>query len=271
MDDPRRLLDDPTASPLARTLLASAGSDEPTPHDRGSVAKRLGAAGILALAGGKSVAAATILWIAVIAAAAGAGVWIVRANTREPVNAPASSPSSVVSPRDVQPVAIQPASPPVAPPPIVAAPQPIPAVPRPPAHIAAAPRPTPPPPSTPDPEPTAVSLAPPPPPPAEDAPAPEAPPPSQAALDARRLAAEVALLDRARGALRTGDLAGALAALDEHAAGFADGALVPEATVIRIDVLVARGARDDARALARDFLTRYPRSPLATRVRAMFP
>jgi len=79
------------------------------------------------------------------------------------------------------------------------------------------------------------------------------------------------LLDRARGALRSGDLAGASAMLDDHARSFADGALAPEATVIRIDVLVARGSRDDARALARDFLTRYPQSPLAARVRAMFP
>ncbi|HWO26598.1 MAG TPA: hypothetical protein VNO30_48045, partial [Kofleriaceae bacterium] len=52
MADPQRLVDDPDASPLARSLLASADTDAPTPRSRAAAARRLGiAAGLLAAGG----------------------------------------------------------------------------------------------------------------------------------------------------------------------------------------------------------------------------
>ena len=264
MDDLRRLLDDPTASPLARTLLASARGDEPGSGDRGSVARRLGAAGIVVAATGKSVAAAVAVWIVVIVAATGVGAWIVRAATHAPpdvvVNDPPARPSSRVMPSVPAVVA-----PPIEPP--VAAPAPPPPRLTPPRVAVTAPTP-----KAAEPEPPArVDLPPPPSVVATESEAPPAQPPTRDGLDAERLAAEIALLDRARTALHRGDFAVALAALDEHAASFADGALVQEASVIRIDLLVARGSTDAARVLAHSFLARYPHSPVAPRLRAMFP
>jgi outer membrane protein assembly factor BamD (BamD/ComL family) len=88
-------------------------------------------------------------------------------------------------------------------------------------------------------------------------------------IDARRLAAEVALLDRARARVAAGDLAGAIAALDEHRRDFSDGALVAEAELLRIDATLRRGQRAEAQELGRRFLARFPRSPLAQRVRSL--
>ncbi|MBK7535157.1 MAG: hypothetical protein IPI49_07220 [Myxococcales bacterium] len=95
----------------------------------------------------------------------------------------------------------------------------------------------------------------------------EAPPSEQA----RRLAAEVALLDRARAHLASGAFTAAADALSEHARTFDDGVLTAEAEVLRIDVLVQTKQRDQARARAAAFLLRYPSSPLAHRVRAISP
>lgn len=84
---------------------------------------------------------------------------------------------------------------------------------------------------------------------------------------AHALAQEAALLRRARAQLRDGDATAALRVLDEHTRRFADGALVEEATVLRIDARCAAGQSERARADADAFLRRYPRSPLAARVR----
>jgi hypothetical protein len=88
-------------------------------------------------------------------------------------------------------------------------------------------------------------------------------------VDARRLAAEVALLDRARTALRAGDTSGAIAALDRHRDEFRDGALAAEADVVRIEAAIQRGDHADARARGRTFLATFPQSPLARRVRSL--
>ena len=79
------------------------------------------------------------------------------------------------------------------------------------------------------------------------------------------LAAEIVLLRRARRALGEGDLRAALAALDEHQARFADGALAAERAGTRALVLCMRDGSSEA---ARAFLRDHPRSPLAPRVRA---
>jgi type IV secretory pathway VirB10-like protein len=90
-----------------------------------------------------------------------------------------------------------------------------------------------------------------------------------AAVDAGRLAAEVALLDRARAELARGDTAAAARSLARHGREFAGGALVAEAQFLELRILLRRGQRAAATALARRFLERFPLSPLARRVRAL--
>jgi len=86
-----------------------------------------------------------------------------------------------------------------------------------------------------------------------------------AAPTADTLAAELALLRRARAALATNDLAEATRALDEHAATFTEGALRAEREGTR--ALVRCAERPDP-AVARAFAIAHPGSPLAARVRA---
>jgi hypothetical protein len=100
---------------------------------------------------------------------------------------------------------------------------------------------------------------------------PEEPARPPAALDAGRLAAEVALLDRARAELARGDTAAAARSLARHGREFAGGALVAEAQFLELRVLLRRGQRAQAAARARRFLERFPSSPLAPRVRALIP
>ena len=91
-------------------------------------------------------------------------------------------------------------------------------------------------------------------------------PPASAAPGAG-LAEEVALLDRARRAIRAGDAAGALALLDGYRTSFPRGLLAPEASVLRIDALMATGQRARAQAESRSFLQKFPGSPHAVRLR----
>jgi hypothetical protein len=86
-----------------------------------------------------------------------------------------------------------------------------------------------------------------------------------AAVMADTLAAELALLRRARAALATNDLAEATRALDEHAATFEDGALRAEREGTR--ALVRCAERPDPE-VARAFASTHPGSPLVARVRA---
>jgi hypothetical protein len=79
----------------------------------------------------------------------------------------------------------------------------------------------------------------------------------------------VAVLDRARSALRRGDPTAASAALADHARDFADGALVAEAELVRIETLIHAGDTATARRRAGDFLLRFPQSPLAKRLRSL--
>jgi TolA-binding protein len=92
-------------------------------------------------------------------------------------------------------------------------------------------------------------------------------PSASAAAPSTRLAQEVAALDRARSALSGGVPRAALDALDDYAARFPDGALAPEATVLRIEALARAGDRARAAALARGFLARHPGGPLSERAR----
>jgi hypothetical protein len=100
-------------------------------------------------------------------------------------------------------------------------------------------------------------------------PAEGAAPPVPPAASPSRLAAEVALVDRARGRLFAGDHVAALAALAEYHQQFAGGDLDAEADVVMIETLIAMREAVRARALGAAFLVRFPRSPLAKRVHSL--
>jgi hypothetical protein len=270
MADPRRLLDDPDTSPIARSLLSSAGDDGPGSDRRAAAAKRLGIAAITLAGGSKagSAAVATAMWwkagLLVVLLGGIIGVAVVvssadlagsaasdraRLTRAVPTIAPADS---TPPPTDLAPSAgmseeLAPAAPVEEPAPPVA-----PKAPR------RANKPV----LTPATE-VAVPTAPPEPEPIAEAP----PPPIQ--VDARRLAAEVALLDRARGALKRRDTAAAIAVLDEHRRDFHDGALVAEAEVVRIEALIQAKDHAAAHTQAQSFLARFPKSPLVRRVRSL--
>jgi TolA-binding protein len=91
--------------------------------------------------------------------------------------------------------------------------------------------------------------------------------PSASARGRAGIAAEIALLDAARTAQRSGSHARALSLLDQYATEFPAGGLAAEAEVLRIDVLAARGDRAIAAERARRFLQRHPNSPHAERLR----
>jgi hypothetical protein len=113
-----------------------------------------------------------------------------------------------------------------------------------------------------------------------DAPAPTAPtrtPPATAlaprvankAKPSDLLAEESRLLGEARAQLRGGDAAAADATLERLQRGFANGALLQEREVLRIDVLEARGDHVAAKRAARTFVKRYPTSPHSTKLRLL--
>ncbi len=88
-----------------------------------------------------------------------------------------------------------------------------------------------------------------------------------APMDAERLAEEVALVDRARGALARGDARGTLGALDDYDARFTPRKFVPEALYLRMEALLRLGQTSAARAVAERLATNYPSSPNAARAR----
>jgi hypothetical protein len=89
------------------------------------------------------------------------------------------------------------------------------------------------------------------------------------APEASSLADEVALLDRARNALVTGDPSRALAILDGYDQAKVGSTLSAEATLLRIEAWVQRGETGRAAALAAEFLRDHPKSPVADRMRSI--
>ncbi len=79
---------------------------------------------------------------------------------------------------------------------------------------------------------------------------------------------ELAVLDRARELLATGDAASALAALERYERTPSARSLGAEAALLRIQALAANGRTTEASALAQRFVTRYPNSPLVDRARS---
>ncbi len=86
-----------------------------------------------------------------------------------------------------------------------------------------------------------------------------------------QLAREVAALDRARAAALAHQPLRVIALLDAYQREFPNGALNPEARVLRIEALAGSGQLDKARALAQKLLAADPTGPLADRVRALVP
>jgi len=73
-------------------------------------------------------------------------------------------------------------------------------------------------------------------------------------------------LNQARSALQSGNARSALTQLDALAAEFPNGVLEQERDALRIEALLGLGDRKRARALAEQFISRYPRSPHAAAV-----
>jgi hypothetical protein len=95
--------------------------------------------------------------------------------------------------------------------------------------------------------------------------------PSPTPSAARRpltLPEEVALLDRVRAELRSGNPARALATLDEYMRSARAQRLGAEATLLRIEALSRSGRTNQASELARRFVENHPESPLADRARS---
>lgn len=89
-----------------------------------------------------------------------------------------------------------------------------------------------------------------------DAPAKKTTPPDQSGTSALR--AEVAALDRVRAALAQQKPEEALSLIQRYRTRFPTGALEQEATVLEVRALEARGHRDQAENLTRDFLQEHP-------------
>lgn len=86
-----------------------------------------------------------------------------------------------------------------------------------------------------------------------------------------KLLQEVKMLDRAKSALSSGNGSAALSALDEHDRSFPNGALAPEATVLRVRALVLAGNRSAALGIARNVVRANPESAHATALRNLLP
>lgn len=99
----------------------------------------------------------------------------------------------------------------------------------------------------------------------EPAPAPRAAVPS----NVDTLPLELEAIDNARKALASGNAALASRMLDRYQARFPKPRLRAEATVLRVETLMARGDRPAATRLGKAFLTSNPKSPYARRVRSL--
>jgi len=95
---------------------------------------------------------------------------------------------------------------------------------------------------------------------------PEAPP-GEPRPPAPRLGDELARIASVRAALAAGDPSLALTRLDELEALYPKSPLRPEAEILRIDALYAKGDREGARTRAHTILARTPPSPYADRAK----
>ena len=82
------------------------------------------------------------------------------------------------------------------------------------------------------------------------------------------LEGEMKLLRQADGALRRGDAAGALSALNKHAVQYPSGALSQEREGVRAIALCSSGNVSQGQSAALRFLSQAAKSPLASRIRS---
>jgi TolA-binding protein len=80
---------------------------------------------------------------------------------------------------------------------------------------------------------------------------------------------QIAAVDRARSALDSGEPSRARHLVDSYEAEYPSGTFTQEAEVVRIDALVREGNRAEAERVGKRFLAAYPKSPHASRVRAL--
>lgn len=253
MSEPQRLLDE-GGDDLSLSLLRSARGDGPSPHARRKTMVALGLAGGVGAGVTAATATGAASTMAKSSATAALAKWIgmgviggiVTVGTVEVVqtkSAPAVTQSAAINAgpgakmkpaKGLAPAAV---NVPAAEPAPIEAEAPAPAIEEPAAKPSAAPI--------------------------------EAPRATARPADKPTLADEVAALDAARVALSSGNAAAALRALDDHDRRFPGGVLGMEATVLRIEALVARGDRASASRLGRAFLDAHPRSPHASRVRTL--
>ena len=104
---------------------------------------------------------------------------------------------------------------------------------------------------------------------AAEAPAPAPAPRAVVPSKVDTLPLELEAIDNARRALASGNPALASRLLDSYQARFPKPRLRAEATVLRVETLIARGDRAGAARLGRAFLTSNPKSPYARRVRSL--
>jgi DNA-directed RNA polymerase specialized sigma24 family protein len=103
----------------------------------------------------------------------------------------------------------------------------------------------------------------------------EGPPPvkagrgSKARAGSDSLSKELTLIDGARAALLRGEPASALRTLQAYRSQFPKGALRAEATVQRVEALIAIGDRGAATTIGESFLKGYPESPYSRRIASL--
>lgn len=93
--------------------------------------------------------------------------------------------------------------------------------------------------------------------------------PRRPSPSAESLSAEIRVLDLARAAMDAHDLAAAQHALDSYRRRFPQGRLEPEATVLRLAVLVQQGKRTAAQSLAVQLLTSESYKAYESRIRSL--
>jgi hypothetical protein len=250
MNDPERLLDGDSESPLVRTMISAARDEQPPERalQRTLLAVGAGVAvlGASAAAGGASIGATSSAiqattttsfgliakWLGIGASAglltAGAALQVEQHFADRP------TPRLTAAP----PAAVEAA----------------------PANQAGAPRPIAP--TQRDPEPGAKQ-------PAKARPPALAPSEPLLEEDDPSLNAEVAALDRARKALASGNSERALAELGAYNKEFPAGRLGPEALFLRMEAAAHRGDHAAAESAARQLLASHPNSPHAARARAV--
>ena len=80
---------------------------------------------------------------------------------------------------------------------------------------------------------------------------------------------ELALVERIRRQLSRGEAEACLQSLDTYGKEHRDGAFVQEVAAMRVEALAAAGKSAEAGAAGRQFLSQYPKSPYAGRVRSV--